>query len=1142
MSPGIESDIVSALFTRTSTCDYDRLCDLDVLGVAESHLSHDENVFLKFKQQLKRNEEGWYETGLVWNENEAPLKNNKSGSLGRLKSLIKRLEQNPELFESYNQIIKDQLAINVIEKVPESESDNPKEFFMPHRPVIREDAESTKLRVVYDASAKSESGYSLNDCLEKGPSLQNKLWDILIRTRFRPVILCADIQKAFLQIRIREEERESLKFHWIESLTNKSIQTCRFTRLLFGLNQSPFILEGTLRTHFDTYRNMYLELIEKIKDDMYVDDMVTGGDNVREVEKMKSESIELFEKGGFKLHKWHSNEPHLETNDLSPNTELNYAKESLGTKSTETKILGLHWDKQRDTYRVEIPTESQRLTKRNVLKTLASIYDPLGFISPVLLVGKILYRNLCELKIPWDKEIPNDIESKWIKWVKSLNLKVEIPRAITISTGEITFIDIHVFSDASSNGVCSAAYATICQNNNITQGLIASKSRLAKKNLTIPRLELIAAHMSSNLAENIKNALSSQNIRKFTAWSDSTVVLQWLRDLGEYKVFVSNRVAKIRKHDYLDWLYVPTKTNPADIGSRGCELSKLSKMWWSGPEWLVNCEKWPEQPEITKCDESEIERKKVKEILAATIINLEHPVDTLLNKFTLHKTLRILSWVNRFIHNCRKNKISGPLTTEEVLVQKKLLIKREQNKYSETESFRNCKQQLNLKINREGIYECQGRIQGDYPIFIPNKSILAEKLVEEAHLQTIHGGVTLTMAKIREQYWVPTLRQLVKRLIKRCYGCKRFHMSHYPKPSQGLLPTDRTTPNLPFSIIGTDYAGPLICKKKGNRDIKLYLLLFTCSLTRAVHLEILVNQTTHEFIQALKRLIARRGRPKVIYSDNAKTFEKAARWIKKVIKDEKVQEFLVKEEIKWKFNLSRAPWWGGQFERMVGLVKQCLYKATGKAKLTKQELEEIILDTEIILNNRPLLYIDEDIQFPVLTPNILIHGQPITIPEEQYDEEDQTMRKRQRYIKRCKDAAWRRWEREYLRSLRERHNMKNNTRDMKIAVGDVVLIKGDEKHRGKWNIGIVEELYEGKDKVIRAVRLRSRKTAIERPIQHLYPLELHCDIYKQQSVQHDQSQQLNVNAREFKPRRTAAVIADIRMNDIHNAEQLDDNI
>ena len=300
---------------------------------------------------------------------------------------------------------------------------------------------------------------------------------------------------------------------------------------------------------------------------------------------------------------------------------------------------------------------------------------------------------------------------------------------------------------------------------------------------------------------------------------------------------MSNRVAKIREHSYLKWNYVPTSNNLADLGSRGCELGKLYKFSWNGPEWLRDCKNWPEQLDITNNDESEVKRKMVKELLATTV-DLQNPTDTLLNKITLRKTLFI-------------------------------------------------------------------------SVLISNKSLLAEKIVEEAHLQTIYGGVTLTMARTRDQYWIPTLRQLVKRIVKRCHSCKRLNISHYPKPSQGLIPTDRTKQDLPFSVIGTDYAGPFICKTNGKRDIKVYLLLFTCSLTRAVHLEILPNQTTQEFIQALKRLIARRGRQKVIYSDNAKTFEKATKWIKRVYKDEGMQEFLVTEQVKWKFNLSRAPWWGG---------------------------------------------------------------------------------------------------------------------------------------------------------------------------------------------------------------------------------------
>ena len=140
-------------------------------------------------------------------------------------------------------------------------------------------------------------------------------------------------------------------------------------------------------------------------------------------------------------------------------------------------------------------------------------------------------------------------------------------------------------------------------------------------------------------------------------------------------------------------------------------------------------------------------------------------------------------------------------------------------------------------MNREGIFICHVCVQGNYLVFIPNKSVLAEKLVEGAHLQTIHEGLVLTMTKVKDQYWIPTPRQLLRRIIEKCYGWKKSNISHYPKPSQGLIPTDRTKQDLSFSVIGTDYTGSFICKTKGKRDIKVYLLLLTCSHTRAVHLD-----------------------------------------------------------------------------------------------------------------------------------------------------------------------------------------------------------------------------------------------------------------------------------------------------------------
>ena len=206
-----------------------------------------------------------------------------------------------------------------------------------------------------------------------------------------------------------------------------------------------------------------------------------------------------------------------------------------------------------------------------------------------------------------------------------------------------------------------------------------------------------------------------------------------------------------------------------------------------------------------------------------------------------------------------------------------------------------------------------------------------------AHRKTLHGGVASTMVAVRSLFWIPVLRKLTKSVIQNCYGCKRFRVMHYPNPKQGLLPRERTEQALPFEIKDTDCEGPLYYKSKGKRDLKACILLFSCSVSRAVHLELVSNLTTTECIKSFKKLISRKGKLSIIYSDNAKTFKAGVKWLNSINRDVKFRYFLSKKRIIWKFNLSRAPWWGGQYERLVGLTKQSLYKSTDKSLLTWSE-------------------------------------------------------------------------------------------------------------------------------------------------------------------------------------------------------------
>ena len=235
---------------------------------------------------------------------------------------------------------------------------------------------------------------------------------------------------------------------------------------------------------------------------------------------------------------------------------------------------------------------------------------------------------MCDLKVPWDKEVPIDIQTQWLKWITGLKTEIKIRRPISIKNERITEIDIQLFSDASTDWVCTVAYAVVYQPSKVNQSLITSKSRLAKKNISIPRLKLIAAHLPSNL----KCCLSKFNIRELYAWSDSTVTLHWLKDNGEHKVLVCNRVAKIKEKGFINWKYVPTKQNPADLGSWVCDIDKLEQNWWEGLVWQRDQISWHDQSMIESSEESEIDRKRVKEILAVTVSS-EIIYDKLLVKY-----------------------------------------------------------------------------------------------------------------------------------------------------------------------------------------------------------------------------------------------------------------------------------------------------------------------------------------------------------------------------------------------------------------------------------------------------------------------------------------------------------------------------
>ena len=262
------------------------------------------------------------------------------------------------------------------------------------------------------------------------------------------MVVAGDIRRAFLQMRIRETERAALRFQWIADMTAKQVETLRFTRVVFGLTPSPFLLNGVIQQHLESLLSTYPDAVKEILKSLYVDDLISSGPTIGKAKQLKQEATEIFTDAKFELHKWHSNRKELETG--CEDYEPSFAKEQFENTPAkgECKLLGVGWDKAEDTLQVCFPATRAEQTTRDILTNLAKVYDPLGIVSPAMLEGKVLYRESCTEKKAWDAPLSEETMKKWKRWERSLPEAVSARRSIPLYQEEIDEIQLHAFDDA----------------------------------------------------------------------------------------------------------------------------------------------------------------------------------------------------------------------------------------------------------------------------------------------------------------------------------------------------------------------------------------------------------------------------------------------------------------------------------------------------------------------------------------------------------------------------------------------------------------------------------------------------------------------------------------------------------------------
>ncbi|KRZ65356.1 hypothetical protein T10_2495, partial [Trichinella papuae] len=1099
-------------------CDceqYRRFWELESIGIMDQpEVESPIERSMTISRELLSFHKNRYVTRLFWKNHDA-LPNNYHAALKRFVQLEVRLRKEPSKKREYENTLREYIDNGYVEEVESLEGREGKTWYLPHHAVFKMDKNTSKCRIVFDGSHRCE-GVSLNERLDPGPPILADLVGIILRFRQFRIGIHADITKMFLQIGLHLEDRDVTRFLWRKHGEDKP-SIYRFCRLPFGLCCSPYLAMSAVQDLAVTQRTAYPETVNEVLRNMYVDDILLSCDDESRARKMIVELTNMLKIGSFELSKWASN-----CISVLPLTSQS------GVPPNCSKTLGMNWEHSTDTFHFMAPKESEIAscnTKRSLLSVVFKIFDPLGWLSPFVVRVKILLQRLWQQGVAWDETLHPPEELLWRNWkaeVMSLS-RIQIPRCIVPSKQRIRF-ELHAFCDASKTAYGGVVYLrTVCSDGEISTKLVMSKSRVAPiKRVTIPRLELIAALVSARLVTYVGKQLSLK-IDEITCWSDSEVALSWIKSPAiKWKTFVRNRVESIQQLTEASmWHYCPTRDNPADMLSRGCSLKKLeeSQLWWNGPPWLsLPAENWPRKS-IRENESKIISRAEARDKTTALTVSVIKENDRLdPSRFSnFEKLVRITAFCFRFFRNLklpRHERKSAELSVEELAQAENFWLMTVQREAFEKEraaiqSGRNPVGKLatfNPYLDENGLIRVGGRLRNSdmdtekkHPVLLPSTHPVVMLLIRRAHEQSLHSGTEQSLAELRQRFWVLKGRSSVKKIVRQCRTCQRQSTRPY-EPIMKDLPTDRVTVAAPFERIGIDFAGPVYIKKRKNH-VKTYICLFTCMVTRAIHLELVTSMTAKQFLHAFHRFAARRGYPALIQSDNFKTFKQADRELQELFNENQwseIRDALTANRIKWKYITERAPWNGGYWERIIRTVKESLKRVLGNTLLEEDELRTVLCEIEARVNSRPLTFIGEDPRDPnPLTPfHFLIGREFRNIHEIHHGEDDDPtygaptsneLSRRWRYRRTLVNNFWKRWKNEYVVNLSQRKKWVTNKQEPRV--GDIVLVAEDGVPTHKWPMARVIEVYPGDDGVVRTVKVKTLKGTYNRPVRKLRLLE-----------------------------------------------------
>ncbi|XP_062698658.1 uncharacterized protein LOC134284186 [Aedes albopictus] len=1059
------------------------------------------------RDTTRKDSDGHFETGLLWRYDQFEFPPSYMMAARRFRCLERRLRTQTELRNNLDKQIAEYLVKGYAHKASQQEiecADPKRAWYLPLGVVISP-KKPGKIRIIWDAAAKVD-GVSFNSMLLKGPDMLTSLPSVLFRFRERKFCVTADIKEMYHQVKIRPVDRSSQRFLY-RSDPSEELETYIMDVATFGSTCSPCSAQHVKNLNAAEWKDVYPEAASAIVENHYVDDYLDSRDTEDELASIAGDVRTVHSKAGFDLRNWRSNS----------NTVLQKLGEEPAStgkiigedKSSRTeRVLGMTWlpDEDAFTFALILPADLQRMTigngavtKRGILRMLMSLFDPHGLISNFLVHGKILIQDLWRSGVTWDEAIPQDILARWNQWVNQLPLleNIRVPRCYfpNYSVKDLQTIELHVFVDASESAYACVAYFRIIEQGKPRCAFVCSKAKVAPlKPLSIPRLELQAGVIGSRLAKTIKNN-HTLPIQRTVYHSDASTLLSWIRsDTRKYRQYVAVRIGEILETtDVSEWRWVPTKLNVADEATKwgnGPALEPDSR-WFKGPAFLYLPEEcWPQQKELLTDTAEELRSVYVhQDIVRSTVIEVSR-----FSKW--ERLLRSMAYVYHFICCCRSRREERSMLLEPTdfergeqalwrLAQADAYADElvELTKYSKKTARRQLRleksssiRKLSPFLDEFGVIRMEGRIEASplatfdakYPIILPKKHYVTELLIDWYHRRFGHGFGETVVNEIRQKFHVSNLRVLVRGAGKRCMSCL-VRKAVPENPRMAPLPAARLAAfERPFSRVGIDYCGPFLIKVHRS-TVKRWVALFTCLVTRAVHLEVVASLSTESCKLALRRFIDRRGAPAEIYTDNGTNFHGTYRELNMQVLgvNKGLAETFTDANTRWFFIPPASPHMGGVWERMIRSIKTAMEGLRRLREPTEEVFQTVCTEAESMINCRPLTYIPlETPEQEALTPNhfLLLSSSGIKQTLKHPTTEGTALRSNWDQCQLMLDRFWTRWIREYLPTITRRTKWFEDVQP--LVEGSLVFIVND-KERNSWARGKVVKLIPGADGRIR---------------------------------------------------------------------------